>query len=43
MSFLGYLVQKIQELSDEEGAEFEKLAKFAKTVFKKIKLDMHKE
>lgn len=43
MSFLGYLVQKIHELPEERGLEFDKLSDFTKIVFDDIKLDMHKE
>ena len=41
-SFIGYLIRKMQDITDEQGEEFEKLADFSKGVFDGIKLDMHK-
>jgi hypothetical protein len=43
ISFIGYLIQKMMDTTDEQSEEFRKLDELCKEVFGKIDLDMHKE
>lgn len=42
LSFVGYLCKRMQDIPDEKGEEFEKLANFSRDIFANIDLDMHK-
>ena len=43
LSFIGQIIKQLQDMAEESGDQFDKLCKFADTIFGNITLDMHKE